>query len=325
AVLLLAVVPVGGKAGPAGSADAAPADAGVWLMRAHEAASTRNYRGTLVVSSVGAVSSSRVVHFCESGQQFERIEALDGEPRSMWRHGDLVQTLWPRARVAVIEQRDPRTGFPAVFTGAEKRVPESYELKLLGQDRVAGHDADVVLLKARDSARFSQRLWAERGTGLLLRADILAPGGQALESAAFSELAIGIKPQPELVLAGLKRLEGYRVLRPALMSTTLDAEGWSIGNLPPGFREVQCAKRSLDPAGAPGSAVVLQAIYTDGLTHVSLFIEPFQPKRHQSEAYAAIGATHTLMLRRDDQWVTVMGDVPLETLKRFAAALDRKR
>lgn len=308
------------------AASASGLSARAWLMRSQSAASTRNYQGTLVVSGGGAVSSTRVAHYCEGSQQYERIEALDGEPRSMWRHNDLVQTVWPRAHVAVIEQRDPRAMFPALLSGGGgKRVLEWYELRSLGHDRVAGYDADVVLLKARDMVRFSQRLWAERQTGLLLRSEVLGFNGQPMESAAFSELSIGVKPQPELVLAAMRKLDGYRVLRPVVQPATLEGEGWTMTSLPPGFREVHCAKRSLDPMGASAAPTVLQAIYSDGLTHVSLFIEPFQPGRHQGEVSVTIGATHTLMGRRDDFWVTIMGDVPSDTLKRFATALERKR
>jgi sigma-E factor negative regulatory protein RseB len=117
---------------------------------------------------------------------------------------------------------------------------------------VAGYDADVVLLKAKDNIRFSQRLWAERQTGLLLRSETLGLNGQPLESAAFSELSIGVKPQPEVVVAAMRKLDGYRVLRPTVQAATLEGEGWSMSSLPPGFREVHCAKRSLDPMGTPG-------------------------------------------------------------------------
>jgi sigma-E factor negative regulatory protein RseB len=321
---MLPMVACAAMAAPAAAEQAQ--DPRAWLLRTHEAAATRNYTGTLVVSAAGSVSSSRVAHFGDGKEQYERVEALDGEPRSMWRHNDLVQTLWPRARLAVVEQRDPRAGFPALFSGNERRVLEWYELKALGTDRVAGHDVDVVLLKARDGARFSQRLWADRQTGLLMRSDIMAVNGQMLESTAFSELTLGVKSQADQVLNGLRRLDGYRVLRPAVLPTSLDAEGWQLGSaIPPGFSEVHCARRSLDPAGGSAAPIVLQAIYSDGLTHVSLFIEPFVPQRHQGEVSAAIGATHTLMLRRDENWLTVVGDVPLETLKRFAVALERKR
>ncbi|MFZ5548479.1 MAG: MucB/RseB C-terminal domain-containing protein [Pseudomonadota bacterium] len=310
------------------AAQRSPIDARAWLMRLHEAARLRNYQGTLVVSTATSVTSSRVAHFCDGDQQYERVEALDGEARSMLRHNEIVHTLWPRARVAVVEQRDVRASFPALVTaGGEAGVLESYELRALGMDRVAGYEAEVVVMKARDALRFSQRLWAERQTGLLLRADILAPNGQMLESSAFSELALGGKPKPALVLEPLRQLDRYRVLRPAVLPTSLDNEGWQMNTsqLPRGFRQVQCAKRTLDPGGGPNAPVVLQSIYADGLTHVSLFVEPFDGKRHQAEVAGSIGATHTLTTRREDHWVTVMGDVPTETLRRFASALERKR
>lgn len=313
----------------AGAPRSAPVDARAWITRLHEAARQRNYQGTLVVSTATSVTSSRVAHFSDGEQQYERVEALDGEARSMLRHNEVVHTLWPRVRVAVVEQRGARVNFPALSAGggSEQGVLEWYDLRLLGLDRVAGHEAEVVVLKARDAWRFSQRLWAERQTGLLLRADILAPNGQMLESSAFSELVLGGKPRPAVVLEPLRQLDRYRVLRPAVLPTSLNHEGWQLNaaQLPPGFRQVQCAKRTLDPNGDPGAPVVLQAIFADGLTHVSLFIEPFEAKRHKEGAASTIGATHMHTTRRDDQWVTVMGDVPVDTLKRFVAALERKR
>ena len=300
-------------------------DPRAWLMRIHDAASSRNYQGTLVVTTGGASSSSRVAHFSEGDEQFERVDWLDGEARSLVRHNDLVHTLWPRAKVAVVEQRDPRAIFPALLSGGDRRVLEWYELRPLGVDRVAGLDADVVLLRARDGLRFSQRLWAERRSGLLLRADVLGPTGQLLESVAFSELVIGVRPQPELVMAALRHLQGFRVIRAQALPAQLDAEGWSLAPTPPGFREVHCARRSLDPTSPDVSPLVLQSIYSDGLTHVSLFIEPFDARRHQAEVSQSFGATNTVTARRAEYWVTAMGDVPVDTLKRFVAALDRRR
>jgi sigma-E factor negative regulatory protein RseB len=297
------------------------------LQRIHNAASQRNYQGTLVVTANGTVSSSRLAHYCEGKQYFERIDMLDGQPQRVYRHNDQVLTLWPAARLARIEQRDAVALFPAVLSGSEEQLFDRYDMLAEGIDRVAGLEAAVFLLRPRDAHRFAQRLWADQGTGLLLRADVLAPDGRVLESAAFTEVTIGVKAQPESVLTPMKKLDGYRVLRSAPERTDLAAEGWRLKAPVAGFKQISCVKRSLEAAGdgerTPASNV-LQTIFSDGLTHVSVFVEPFRAERHRAGA-AAFGATNTLMQPLGQHWVTVMGDVPMATLKQFAAALERSR
>jgi len=297
-----------------------------WLMRIHEAATRSNYVGTLVNSAGGTVVSSRVAHYCEGRNELERIDALDGEARGMLRVNDEVRTLWPRLRVAVVEPVDPRASFPSLVSGSEQRIPDFYELQVQPAERVAGHDADRMLLKARDKARFDHLVWTDRATGLLLRVDTQVEG-RTLESSAFSEVKIGVKSDPAAIYNELHRADGYHVLKPAMQSTRLDAEGWSLQSklVPPGFQSLSCVRRALPmPGPNGGEATVLQAIFSDGLTHVSLFIEPYQPQRHKGGGLAVMGATHTLTRRVNDWWMTAVGDVPPETLDQFVHALERK-
>ena len=94
--LALLVVLSGLSAGTAfaGGAEATPQpmpdDARAWLQRIHNAANTGNYRGTMVFSVGGAISSSRVWHFSAGDQTFEKIEALDGRQQTVVRHNDDV-------------------------------------------------------------------------------------------------------------------------------------------------------------------------------------------------------------------------------------------
>ena len=69
----------------------------------------------------------------------------------------------------------------------------------------------------------------------------------------------------------------------------------------------------------------IQAIFSDGLTYVSVFIEPYRADRHGEPMLASLGATQTLTQRQGDWWVTVVGDTPPATLRMFAAALERKK
>ena len=297
-----------------------------WLARIHDAAARSNYVGTFVDSTGTSVASSRVGHYWEGKNTLERVDALDGEPRSMLRLNDEVRTIWPRYRVAVIEPVDPRASFPALVSGSENRIPEYYELHVQAPERIAGHDADRLLLKARDDSRFDHVIWADHATGLLLRVDVQV-AGRTLESSGFSDVNIGVKPDAGAIYAEMHRADGYHVVRPEVTRTKLESEGWSIqaSLLPAGFQSLGCVRRAMSvPGDAAVQTKVLQAIWSDGITHVSLFIEPFQPARHRSEGLTVIGATHTLTRRVNDMWLTAVGDVPPATLDQFVRAFDRK-
>lgn len=307
--------------------DAALADARAWLSRIHAAAQAGNYQGTLVFSGGGTLSSSRVWHYFVGDQTYERVESLDGRKQNIVRHNDAVHTLWPQSRTAVIERRETLAAWSTTPQRVEPQALEQYELRREGQARVAGRDAAVLMLEPRDMLRYAQRLWADQATGLMLRADVIAGaanGARAvLESTAFSEIEIGVKPQPDTVLQAARKLDGYRTVRPQQRRTTLEAEGWALSRPVAGFRLAGCVKRGMETAGDQGT--VLQAVFTDGLAHVSVFVEPFNPQFHGAEMQAQQGATATLTARRNDHWVTTVGDVPPATLRLFVDAVERRR
>ncbi len=301
------------------------AQARAWLERIHDAAHANNYQGILVFSAQGRLSSARVAHFGVRSQSYERVEMLDGPMRMSFRHNDRVLTLWPNNRVAVLEERDPRQA--SLRQTIEPRAADQYQMREQGLDHIAGRDAVVLLLTPNDDKRFAQRLWIDKQTGLMLRTDVLDSQQQPLESSAFSEVEIGIKAKPQSVLQPMTKLDGYRRITPAHTSTHLDAEGWSMQTPVAGFTLASCTQRTLDPAStASPPASTLQAVFSDGLTHVSVFVEPYDAKRHRQALKTSVGATHTLMQSKGDNWwVTVVGDVPAATLLQFHESLERRR
>jgi sigma-E factor negative regulatory protein RseB len=302
----------------------------MWLARIHAAANAGNYQGTMVFSAGGTMSSTRVGHYTVGEQTFERVEALDGQMQRVLRHNDTLQTLLPQAKVAVLERREAPGAWSATPQAVEPQALDQYDFRREGIARIAGRDAAVFLLEPRDALRYAQRLWADQESGLMLRADVIglaAPGGArpVLESTAFSDVAIGVRPQPEAVLQELRnvhRLDGYRIVRRQQQRTSLEAQGWELKRPVAGFRLAGCVRRGQDGAG--DEVPVVQAVFTDGLTHVSLFIEPFKAQRHVAEMRAQHGATGTLMQRRGSDWLTVVGDVPHATLKLFVEAIERR-
>ena len=305
---------------------AAASSAGAWLGRVQLAAASSSYQGTLMVSASGVVSSSRMVHVCDGRQRYERVESLDGKPRLQLRHNEQLLTLWPASKQARFESRDPVAEFPSLSALAGPLALENYEPASLARDRIAGHEADVLMLKPRDKLRYAQRLWADRDSGLLLRNDVIGPGGEVLESSAFTEVQIGGRLSADQVLGPMKRLDGFKVVRAASERTQIEAEGWLLGKPVAGFRLVSCSKRPLADTESRLQAVqVLQSVFSDGLTHVSVFIEPYDAQRHAQAMGTSLGATHTVSSRMGDWWLTVVGEVPMLTAQQFSAMFERRR
>jgi sigma-E factor negative regulatory protein RseB len=325
--MALLAAPLAWGQSAASDAPAQAREVRTWLTRIHDAASRHNFQGTFIVSTGGTASSARIAHYCEGPNQFERSETLDGQQRLVYRHNDTVHTVWPLTKLVLIEQRSLTSSFPALLQAGDDRIADFYEVRTQGAERVAGRAANVLSVRPKDGLRYGYRLWADQASGLLLRADTIGERNEVLESSAFSEVAIDVRAQPDSVLAPMKRLDGYRISRPTMAATRLDAEGWMLRQPAPGFKEVSCVKRPMEATPASGAGgnepQVLQAIYSDGLTYVSVFIEPFNAQRHTRPLLAAVGPMQTLMQQQGDWWVTVVGEVPAATLRVFAKALER--
>lgn len=325
----------GAASPPASPAETGPDAAPAWIERLQRAASSQSYEGTMVFSAGAVVASSRVAQYVVGGQAYEQVEALDGRAERSYRHNDTVVSFWPDRRVVTLGQRDDALSNP-LRAVPQERLRAHYDLRLLGADLVAGRRAQVLLLAPRDELRFAQRLWLDQASGLMLRADVLDARGEVLESSSFSEIDIGVRPQAESVRAAMRQTAGWQRVSLPSVPTQLETEGWQLAALPAGFRLLGCVRKPValpPPASADGRATppaapppqTLHAVFSDGLTRVSLFIEPQPPGRPVGALVTRMGATHTVVQGAAERWrVVLMGDVPVTTLKRFAAALERR-
>jgi sigma-E factor negative regulatory protein RseB len=290
-----------------------------WLARMHDASRQRNYVGTFVVSSSnGAMSSARIWHACDGQRQVvERIESLSGERRSTFRRDDEVLTFLPESRTVRSERQEALGRFPELMKQDEALIPDFYNARRVGSDRVAGFDADIVQVLPKDGLRFGYRIWSEKKSGLVVKLQTMDDAGRVLEQAAFSELQLDAPIRMDRLAQMMAVPEGWRVEKPQAVKTTAAAEGWQLRNAVAGFRPLNCYKR-------PGEGV-LQWIFSDGLASVSLFVEQYDRERHVQEGVFASGATHTLTRRVQDWWVTAVGEVPPATLRAFAVSLERRK
>jgi sigma-E factor negative regulatory protein RseB len=242
----------------------------------------------------------------------------------MLRHDDDMLTFVPERHLLVMEHRQSKDSFPSLLATSGDQVLAVYEPKLLGNDRVAGIESQVIELDPKDSYRFAYKLWADAKTGLLLRAQTLDPDGQVLEQLSFSQVRIGGAIDKAAIANGMRATAGWNIVRPPVQPVDMQAQGWQIKPTIPGFRLIRELRRPMASSeqGQPPIPVD-QAVFSDGLAAISVFVEPVE-KNSRKEGAGNSGATHVLVKRRGDFWITLLGEVPQATLQQFASTIEYK-
>ncbi|MCG5262973.1 sugar dehydratase [Cupriavidus gilardii] len=304
-------------------------DAAAWLGKIHRAAQRENYVGTLIYQRGSVMHASRIQHFSDLvHNEYERLETLDGKPREVLRQNDIVHSLIPEAKLVVVERQDAKDRFPALLATNKSDVLDLYEMRRLSPERVAGMECEVFSLVPHDGARYAVRLWAEKHSGLLMRAQTIGEGGKVLEQVAFSQIEIGVPSEKQKILGAIKSAGNWQRYEINYQPANIAEEGWLITVPVKGFQKIREVRRPLgDLRSAQGSGreqvfEVLQVVYSDGLTGLSVFIEPVSDQRARREGVASLGATQVVVRKVADFWITVVGEVPAATVKQFAAAVE---
>jgi len=305
-VLLMAVMQVAG-------AGEKPAEA--WLEQLAPALNMTSYRGVFVYAHGGRVHSMQVAHRYADGMVQERLVLQDGGAGEIVRRGMDVVCVLPRQGKFRLDQVIPSGPFAKAFASNLMPVSKWYRSDLVGEDRIAGYDAVIIALTARDAYRYSHRLWLEKKTGLLVKRDVGEAGGPVLEHFQFTSLEItGDIPDSELEI----QTQGRIVSRSAgdggqeqVSGEPARMAGWRLGWRPQGFV----------PAASPRSRAGQAVAFSDGIAAFSVFVEPEGPVKMPRGA-SRIGATTVYMRELSVAGrpflVTVVGEVPPNTARQVA-------
>ncbi|MBS1147931.1 MAG: putative Sigma regulatory protein, MucB/RseB [Proteobacteria bacterium] len=294
---------------------AARADAALdWLIRAAAAAKQLNYSGVYVYHHGEHVEVLRVLHRTDATGEQEKVEVMDGTPRQFLRINNDVYCHLPDGKHVRLERNAARRFFPALLPEQPANLLEYYEAKLGGTERVAGRPCQVVTLEPRDGYRYAYSLWLDRHTGLPLKSHIVNENGGVVSMYVFSEIQIGKAPEAQLFR---NDLAGKRIQKASL--DTPAGVGWSV-TPPPGYGQVQGAVRSLPGKPEP----VTHLVFSDGLSVLSMFVEPVNPQVQGLHGLSAEGAIGVYARKVDGYSVTTLGEVPSMALIETGNSVKRK-
>lgn len=299
-------------------ADTANADPLGRLYQSQRAARVLAYSGRFVYQQGMQIRTSRITHRPTAKSATEKIEILDGRSQETIRTGEEIMHYLPDERRIVIERRGREPQFPDMLPPDSREIVRYYTVRSLGEDRVAGRDTHGIALEPRDGLRYGYRFWTDRSTGLLLRAQTLSEKGEIIEQIAFTQIEIG-KVRPSQLKTRYTDTRGWRI--ETVPATAHYASGWRAGWLPGGFRPVRSARHTLGNTDKAGDARdVVQLAFSDGLAGISVFIEPWSPQH--ADLPLQQGSLNMMGKRHGKFWLTIVGEVPLVTIRQIADTLE---
>ena len=294
------------------------------LRTIQSAAQKLNYSGTFIYQQGSQVRTSRITHLVEGKNEIEKLEVLDGQPREYIRSNDEIICYVPDTKTLLVEKRVSQDVFPAIIAANADTLAEHYTIRKGESGRIAGFDSQSVILEPKDDLRYGYRLWAEKSTGLLLRAQTVNEAGEVIEQISFTQLAIGNVDRTR-VKPTFSNTRGWRVEN-AVMSQ-VDLTSWNVKRLPPGFRRTRELKRMvsdvpLQTGAMPAQREVSQIVFSDGLAAISVFIEPGSQSR--TEGSLQQGAMNVVGKRQGEFWLTIVGEVPSTAIRQVANSIEYK-
>jgi sigma-E factor negative regulatory protein RseB len=309
-LVLLAAAPLAAVAQP--QVEQGPVNAAAdWLIKMSSAARTANYEGSVFYSGDDVAESFRVTHRYQDGHESERVQSLSGEPREVQKQGDKTICLLPAGRgVRRVELPTPKGLFPGLTRERLQQISRIYRFEDLGQDRVAGRVCRGVAIVPHDDFRYGYHVWADAETGVPLKMELRDSSGRILERMEFVEVDFP-REIPDSAF-----IEPPAPPAPPPPPVPAAAAPFS-GKLPDGFQVIRREQRTI-----PGKGAVEHWVLTDGLSAISVFTTQRVTQSRGFQGASRIGALNAYGRISGSVHITVVGEVPPQTVKMIGDGLE---
>jgi sigma-E factor negative regulatory protein RseB len=224
------------------------------------------------------------------------------------RDEESVTCVLPDSNEVSIDKRSPSKKFLNILPQNLAQLEDHYSFRLAGENRIADHQAQVVVIVPNDRLRYGYRFYLDTESGLPLKSDLMNEHGKVVEQTMFTDLEIGVAEIREphqresLFTYRLKNNEGVS------LSHKTDSR-WNFLRLPAGFR-LSMQHQLHDPLL---STPIEQYVFSDGLGSLSVFVEA-EIRNEAFRGVSRLGAINAWGGQVAGYQVTAVGEVPAVTI-----------
>jgi len=262
------------------------------LERMQQNVRTLTYEGDFVYQFGDVLNAMHIAHSWQNGYEREQLTTLTGVEREIVRQNP-GQTDSSGTRVS---RRLLKA--PTLMTFSPQNLDGVYNFKVLGDDRVAARETTVIAVLPVDDFRYGHRLYLDKETALPLRREVLDKKGKPVSQQMFTAISISTDATTDA---------------PATDDVGREAKyqgPWRFTDLPKGFvMKVYTQGRTNNGHASD------HFVFSDGIARISLFIEDKSTAKLGRRS--STGPVAILGSEVDGHRVTIVGEAPVETLKRF--------
>jgi sigma-E factor negative regulatory protein RseB len=290
------------------------------LEKASQAARKLSYKGIFLYQNLQDVRSIEITHLNNGTEEFARIVTLDGKPREALSRGNNMVVFNSNKENVMIQKRQNQSLFPAILPADIESVKAIYTLRFSDQERIGGRETQIVYLEPKDEYRYLYKLWLDKEYGLILKMSILDHQQKLIEQASFNQIALFTGQDLNWFKPSVDTHKKY-IMDDVPENKVSHEKYCTIANLPAGYREVSHVTRTMGSQ----PQLVHHWIFSDGLSFVSLFVNPIPKGQKSRVGETQVGSSHVYARVMNGNQIMVVGEVPQATIQKISNSIQDVR
>lgn len=282
-----------------------------WFERMSRAVEELSYKGTFVHLLDTQMETMEVLHTVRDKRVYERLTSRSGAPREFLRTGEELQCIVQSRKEVLVDLWQNQSPLMSTIPIYREELSSNYDFEFNNQGRqMAGRDTVFVRIVPKDNLRYGYHLWIDRETAMPLGCELVDQNGRLIETIHFTEIEFN----PVFAkndFSPTLNTDDFTWIKPSSERKVvkLTSSRWHAQNMPKGF--LLSASR-LETAG---NNRVEHHVYSDGLATVSIFTEQRAEGEAVMEGATSFGVTNAYGRIEDGFQITVLGEVPVDTVK----------
>ena len=286
------------------------------LEKASQAARKLSYKGIFLYQNFQDVRSIEITHLNNGEEEFARMVTLDGQPHEALSRGKNMMVFNSNKENVMIQERQGQNLFPAILPPDIESVKAIYTLRFANQERIGGREAQIVYLEPKDQFRYLYKLWLDKEFGLILKMSILDHQQKMIEQASFNQIALFSGQDLNWFKPNVDTHKKY-IMNEAPQNKISHEKYCTISNLPAGYKEVSHVTRTM--GNQP--QLVHHWVFSDGLSFVSLFVNPIPKDQKSRVGETRVGSSHVYARVMNGNQIMVVGAVPQPTIQKISNSI----